>query len=235
MELARLLILADERLLGRGLATLLQPRFETHNVESFDRACRLGGTGRPEIVLWVGTRVDRDTAAHLQHVRDSHPGMMLCIIAHAADLEALRGLLAHAPQAVAVLHRKDALDLGTVLATLDDVLSGRSTLEPRILEQLLAEGRQDDELAILTPSEQEILKLVAYGLRNGEIARRLWKSEKAVEKQVSQVFAKLGLHHATYPHIDRRVTAARIYFACRPQTAAIGVPDPPATRTTTAA
>jgi DNA-binding NarL/FixJ family response regulator len=224
MELARLLILADERLLGCGLATLLESRFQTHMVESFERAGRLAGNGRREIVLWVGDRVDEDTVAHLQELRGAHPGMLLCIVAHGADSSALRGLLGRTAEAVAVLQRGDGLDLGTVEATLDDILSGRSTLEPRILEQLFAAG-EDDALAELTPSEKEILELVAYGLRNREIARRLWKSEKAIEKQVSHVFAKLGLNQGTHPHIDRRVTAARIYLTCRPETAGGGVPQ----------
>jgi DNA-binding NarL/FixJ family response regulator len=225
MELARLLILADERLLGRGLATLLEPRFETHMVDSFERAYRLAGNGRREIALWVGDFIDAETARRLTELRDLHPGVLLCIVAHAADAAALRSLVASRPEAVAVLQRRDGLDLATVLATLDDVLSGRSTLEPRILEQLIAAGQDDDALAKLTPSEKEILELVAYGLRNGEIARRLWKSEKAVEKQVSHVFAKLGLDHGSQPHIDRRVTAARIFFACRPGSVAIGLPE----------
>lgn len=224
MEVARLLILADEQLLGRGLATLLRPRFETHSVESFERACRLASNGRREIVLWVGDCLDGATAARLEELRRSHPGVLLCIVAHAADPDALRALVARRPDAVAVLQRRDGLDLGTVVATLDDVLSGRSTLEPRILAQLLP-AADDDALANLTQSEQEILELVAYGLRNGEIARRLWRSEKSVEKQVSHVFSKLGLQQSRHPHIDRRVTAARIYFACRPGTAAIDVPD----------
>jgi DNA-binding NarL/FixJ family response regulator len=221
MELARLLILADERLLGRGLERLLEPRFETHNLDSFERARRLPDTGRREVVLWVGDRVDAATAAGLEELRDAHPGMLLCIVAHAADPAALRALLARTPQAVAVLQRRDALDLGTVLASLDDILEGRSTLEPRVLAQLLAAGGGDDALAMLTPSEQEILELIAQGLRNVEIARRLWKSEKAIEKQVSHVFQKLGLDQRSARHLDRRVTAARIYFECRPGTAAV--------------
>jgi DNA-binding NarL/FixJ family response regulator len=224
MEVARLLILADEQLLGRGLATLLEPRFETHRVESFERACRLAGNGRREIVLWVGNRLDATTAARLDEIRHSHPGARLCILTRTADPDALRALLARRPEAVAVLQRSDGLDLGTVVATLDDVLCGRSTLEPRILGQLVASGT-DDALTELTPSEHEILELVAYGLRNGEIARRLWKSEKSVEKQVSHVFVKLGLQRSSHPHLDRRVAAARIYFACRPGTAAVDVPD----------
>jgi DNA-binding NarL/FixJ family response regulator len=225
MEFARLLILADERLLGRGLATLLESQFETHAVESFERADRLAGNGRREIILWVGNRVDDDTVAHLRHLRETHPGMLLCIVTHAAEPRALRHLLTQAPEAVAVLERNDGLDLPTIVATLDDVLSGRSTLEPRILRQLFEASSDENALAKLTSSEQEILELVASGLRNCEIARRLWKSEKAVEKQVSQVFSKLGLQASTHPHIDRRVTAARIYYACRPEGAAAPLPD----------
>jgi DNA-binding NarL/FixJ family response regulator len=225
MEFARLLILADERLLGRGLATLLESRFETHAVESFERARRLVGDGRPEIVLWVGNRVDRETAADLEKLRETHPEGLLCIVTHAADPAALRALLAQAPGAVGVLERRDGLDIGAIVATLDDVLSGRSTLEPRILAQLFAASEDENALAKLTPSEQEILALIASGLRNAEIARRLWKSEKAVEKQVSHVFAKLGLTQSTYPHIDRRVTAARMYLACRPETAGAAVAE----------
>lgn len=223
--MARLLILADELLLGRGLAVLLKSSFETHMLDSFDRACRLAGNGQREIVLWVGDRVDSETSAALEQVRRSHPGVLLCIVAHAADPDALRSLLAHTPEALAVLQRKDKLDLGTIVATLDGVLSGRSTLEPRVLKQLLAAAEDDDALAQLTPNEQQILELVAYGLRNREIARRLWKSEKSVEKQVSHVFAKLDLDPGRHEHLDRRVTAARIFFTCRPQTVAVGVPE----------
>jgi DNA-binding NarL/FixJ family response regulator len=217
MELARLLILAEELLLGRGLAKLLEPGFETHVLESFDRASRLAPNGRAEVALWVGDRLHAETVAGFAQVRSSHPGVLLCIVAHSADVRALHSLISERPEAVAVLQRRDGLDLQTITAMLADVLSGRSTLEPHILEQLLTTGRGEDVLAGLTPTEQQILELVAYGLRNSEIARRLWKSEKAVEKHVGHVFAKLGLAPGAQPHIDRRVTAARIFFSCRPQ------------------
>jgi DNA-binding NarL/FixJ family response regulator len=224
-DFARLLILADERLLGRGLASLLQERYETHMIESFERADRLLGSNHEEIALWVGHRVDTDTVERLGELRRAHPTVRLCLVAHAADADALRPLLARTAGGVAVLLRRDQLDVGEVLASLDDVIAGRSSLEPRILEQLLADSDGDDALSTLTPAEQEILELVAFGLRNREIARRLWKSEKAVEKQVSHVFSKLGLTHECQPHLDRRVTAARIFFSCRPDSMAVGAAE----------
>jgi DNA-binding NarL/FixJ family response regulator len=216
--LARLLILAEERLLGRGLASLLEPRFETHNIESFQRADRLLGSDRVEIALWLGDRLDSDTVDKLDELKRAHPGLRLCLLARAADPEVLRPLLAHDACGIAVLYRGGDLDVNEVIGSLEEVLAGRVSLEASVLERLIKAGRNDrDALAVLSPGEQQVLELVALGLRNCEIARRIWKSEKAVEKQVSHVFDKLGLDKAAVPHLDRRVTAARIFFSCRPQ------------------
>lgn len=219
--LVKLLILAEERLLGRGLASLLQTRFETHSIDSFQRAGRLLGSDQVEIALWVGERLDGPTVGQIEELTTAHPGLRLCLLARAADPDAFRPLLMRDGCGVAVLLRSDELDVDEVLASLAEVLAGRATLEPSVLCRLIDRGREDDDaLAHLTPAEREVLELVAQGLRNCEIARRVWKSEKAVEKQVSHVFEKLGLDRRTVPYLDRRVTAARIFFACRPQSVA---------------
>jgi DNA-binding NarL/FixJ family response regulator len=218
LGLARLLILAEERLLGRGLASLLEPRFETHNIDSFQRANRLLGSDRVEIALWLGERLDAGTVDQLEELKRAHPDLRLCLLARAADPDVMRPLLTHDACGLAVLFRDGELDVSQVIGSLDEVLAGRVTLDASVLERLVRAGRDEkDALAGLTDGEQEVLELVAEGLRNREIARRIWKSEKAVEKQVSHVFEKLGLDKQAAPHLDRRVTAARIFFSCRPQ------------------
>jgi DNA-binding NarL/FixJ family response regulator len=222
LSFARLLILAEERLLGRGLASLLEPGFDTHAIESFERADRLLGADRVEIALWLGDRLDTETVEQLEELKRAHPGLRLCLIARAADADALRPLLRDG-DGVAVLLRCGDLDVNEVRASLSGILAGRSTLEPWVLERLIERARDDhDALAQLTPMEHQVLELVAEGLRNREIARRVWKSEKAIEKQVSHVFEKLGLDHRSAPHLDRRVTAARIFFSCRPHAVPAG-------------
>ena len=225
-EIARLLILVEEKLIGRGLASLLGPRYDTHQVESFERAARLLGSRRAEVALWLGDRVDPDTAERLTELRSRHPHVGLCLLARDADSDTLRSLLARAAGGTAVLLRTDELDVDELMTALDDVLAGKSTLEPSLLEDLLRHNAAEhgDALDALTPAERETLELVSLGLRNREIARRLWKSEKAIEKQVSHVFAKLGLDPDSTTHLDRRVTAARIFFACRPTS--VGDPRP---------
>ena len=49
----------------------------------------------------------------------------------------------------------------------------------------------------LTARELEVLALVADGLTNAEIARRLWVSQSTVAKHLEQAYPKLGVHSRT--------------------------------------
>jgi hypothetical protein len=53
---------------------------------------------------------------------------------------------------------------------------------------------------------------MASGLRNCEIARRLWKSEKTIEKHVGHILGKLCLDDSVERMVDRRVLAAAVYI-----------------------
>lgn len=64
------------------------------------------------------------------------------------------------------------------------------------LKDTLAAGRRD-QLAMLTIAERRVAKLVADGLRNGEIATALGKSVPTVKSQLSTVFAKLQVRSRT--------------------------------------
>ena len=71
------------------------------------------------------------------------------------------------------------------------VASGGTVLDPEVVAQLV--GRRAHPLAGLTPRERETLQLMAEGRTNTAIARRLHVGTGAVEKNVSAIFAKLGL------------------------------------------
>ncbi len=80
------------------------------------------------------------------------------------------------------------------------VHSGESLLAPtltrRMIESFLARPRLRDAAptaSILTIREQEVLRLLARGLTNAEIARDLYVSETTVKTHVSRVLMKLGL------------------------------------------
>jgi DNA-binding NarL/FixJ family response regulator len=80
------------------------------------------------------------------------------------------------------------------------VHSGESLLAPtltrRMIESFLARPRSVDDAqtpSVLTIREQEVLRLLARGLTNAEIASELYVSETTVKTHVSRVLMKLGL------------------------------------------
>jgi DNA-binding NarL/FixJ family response regulator len=85
------------------------------------------------------------------------------------------------------------------------VAAGEALLAPTVTRRLITEfarqrprpARPSTRLAALTPRETEVLRLIAEGLSNPEIARRLSVSEETVKTHVSRVLSKLGLRDRT--------------------------------------
>jgi DNA-binding NarL/FixJ family response regulator len=87
------------------------------------------------------------------------------------------------------------------------VAAGEALLAPTVTRRLISEfarlrphaaaAPSTDGLATLTPRETEVLRLVAEGLSNPEIAARLVVTEETVKTHVSRVLAKLGLRDRT--------------------------------------
>jgi len=86
------------------------------------------------------------------------------------------------------------------------VAAGEALLAPAVTRRLISEfartrprppAAPPASLAALTPRETEVLKLVAEGLSNPEVARRLIVTEETVKTHVSRVLGKLGLRDRT--------------------------------------
>jgi DNA-binding NarL/FixJ family response regulator len=110
-------------------------------------------------------------------------------------------------------HVYDALNAGASGFLLKDVTAerlfdavrviaaGEALLAPTVTRRLIGEfarlrprqPQQPDLLGMLTPRETEVLRLVAEGLSNLEIAERLVVSDETIKTHVSRILAKLGL------------------------------------------
>jgi DNA-binding NarL/FixJ family response regulator len=90
------------------------------------------------------------------------------------------------------------------------VADGGSALDPEVVSQMLGRRRVEDPLAELTPREREVLALMAEGRSNQAVAEVLFVSERAVEKHVTSIFAKLGLPPTAEHH--RRVLAVLTFL-----------------------
>ena len=86
------------------------------------------------------------------------------------------------------------------------VAAGEALLAPAVTRRLISEFTRlrpvteavpSAALGVLTPRETEVLRLVAEGLSNPEVARRLVVTEETVKTHVSRILAKLGLRDRT--------------------------------------
>jgi DNA-binding NarL/FixJ family response regulator len=173
----------------------------------------------------VGSAADGEQAVRL--CRELHPDVVLMDIRMPGvdGIEATRRLLTQPkPPRVLILttfdldeHVYDALDAGASGFLLKDataerlfdavrvVAAGEALLAPTVTRRLVAEfarmrGRRRDPHAgvqTLTARETEVLRLIAEGLSNPEIAARLVVGEETVKSHVSRVLAKLGLRDRT--------------------------------------
>jgi DNA-binding NarL/FixJ family response regulator len=210
----RLLVVAEEPLQARALACLLEQAagFTATPTDSLARLPRLLDAGAAAIV-WLTDTADRARLDELAEIRRARGGIGLCILARRVDPMAFSDLLSTAPRSTAVLLRENRPDAGDLVSSIRHVVRGRVVLGERMMEELLtAKPARHGALEELSGQERRVLELLAMGLRNREIARRLSRSEKLVEKHVQRVFAKLGLDHRPRGPIDRRVTAARMYL-----------------------
>jgi len=95
---------------------------------------------------------------------------------------------------------KDA-DAETVLKAILSASRGEATLHPRIARRLMAEVTAPtplrDPAAELTAREMEVLRLVAQGLSNSDIAGQLFITERTVKAHVSNLLGKLHLSDRT--------------------------------------
>jgi DNA-binding NarL/FixJ family response regulator len=83
-----------------------------------------------------------------------------------------------------------------------DAAEGRVHLSPEAAIRLAKDLRRPERVESLTKRETSVLKLVAEGLANKEIARRLSISEKTVKAHLNNVFAKLDVHSRTQAALE---------------------------------
>lgn len=105
------------------------------------------------------------------------------------------------------------LEVGAFLAAAERVAQGGSALDPKVVASLVSARGEDRRLAELTEREREVLELMAEGLTNAGIAKRLYLSERTVEAHVRHVLTKLGLPESEDGH--RRVLAVLAHLSAK--------------------
>ena len=119
-------------------------------------------------------------------------------------------LLADGVAGLGYLLKERVTDLDELVRALRDVARGGSVLDPVVVETLIARRREHGPLLGLTDREREVLHEMAAGRNNATIAKTLFMSDRAVEKQIGSLFPKLGL--VDEHEVSRRVMAVLAYL-----------------------
>lgn len=197
----RVAVVDDQEVVRSGFAALLQtqPDFEVIGVAGDGAAAvELCRERRPDVVL-MDVRMPRvdGIEATRRIVLDVREGTRVLVLTTFDLDEYVYDALAAGASGFLL---KDA----TAEALFDAVrvvAAGDALLSPRVTRRLITEFARlrpgppapPDALRELTSRETEVLRLVAGGLSNTEIAERLVVSEETVKTHVSHVFAKLGV------------------------------------------
>ncbi len=212
-------VFADDNFLVReGVAGLLE---ETPGVELVETAAdpdalhRAVAAHRPDAVLTdirmppTYTTEGIDAA---KRIRTEFPGTGVVVLSQYVEDDYAFELLADGVEGVGYLLKERVSDVDELVRALQEVARGGSALDPKVVEGLLARKTRQTSSALstLTERELEVLRELATGRSNASTAKALFMSERAVEKHVGSVFAKLGL--VNEGDVNRRVMAVLAYL-----------------------
>ncbi len=196
MDSIRILIVDDHPIVREGLVAVLetQPDFAVvGQADSGQRAVAQAAALRPDVLLLDLELPGMDGVAALRAIREADPGARAIVFTAFDTDERILGavragargyLLKGAPrdelfQAIRVVHR------------------GGSLIQPVVAARLLQQAAAPPLAEPLTERELEVLRLLAQGRQNKEIADSLAISERTVKFHVSGILAKLDAGNRT--------------------------------------
>ncbi|WP_026341481.1 response regulator transcription factor [Actinomadura atramentaria] len=151
---------------------------------------------RPDVsvvdVRMPPTQTDEGLRAALAARREM-PGLPILILSQHVQQLYARELLADGSGGVGYLLKESVFDGDQFVGALERVAGGGTAMDPAVIAKLLTGTAPGGRLDRLTERERSVLELMAEGLSNQAIGRRLFLSESAVGKYTTSMFGKLGI------------------------------------------
>jgi DNA-binding NarL/FixJ family response regulator len=216
----RVLIADDQELVRTGFRVILEAEGDIQVVAEADNgteAVRQAALTKPEVALMDIRMPELDgLAATEQILRQQDPPTIVVLTTFDQNEYIYRALRAGA----AGFLLKDAPS-SRLIAAIRAAATGDSLIEPSITQRLVERFAEPeppagvpDRLASLTGRELEVLRLIARGLSNAEIAAEMVVAETTVKTHVARILAKLGLRD----RVQAVVVAYETGFARRSST-----------------
>jgi DNA-binding NarL/FixJ family response regulator len=211
----RIVIAEDAAVIRAGLAEILTDR-------GYEIAAAVGdaealtdaiGEHQPDVAI-VDVRMppgytDEGLRAAIA-IRREHPGTGILVFSQYIETRYAADLLAGRAGGVGYLLKDRVGDVAEFTGAIERIAAGGTALDPEVVSGLLSATRHASALAVLTARERDVLALMAEGRSNAAIAGLLAVTERAVEKHIGNIFAKLGLPPSDSDH--RRVLAVLAYL-----------------------
>ncbi|WP_069884878.1 response regulator transcription factor [Streptomyces luteocolor] len=138
------------------------------------------------------------------------PGLPVLILSQYVEQLYARELLSDGSGGVGYLLKDSVFDADQFIDALQRVAGGGTAMDPAVIGKLLSSGSSNRRLEKLTEREHSVLALMAEGLSNHAIGRRLFLSDSAIGKHTTSMFGKLGI--TDDDDSNRRVLAVLTYL-----------------------
>lgn len=217
MHETRVVVADDDVLLREGLASLLERAGLQVEGQAGDaeQLVNLVHDLKPQLAIVDIRMPPTHTSEGLDAaklVRQKYPDTAILVLSAHVDVEHAVELLAGG-HSVGYLLKSRVTDVDDFIDTVQRIANGASVVDPALVQELISAQRRNDPLAALSAREREVLGLMAEGLSNSGIGRRLWVTEGTVEKHVRSILTKLNLPETGDDH--RRVRAVITYLEAR--------------------
>jgi DNA-binding NarL/FixJ family response regulator len=203
MDPIRVLLVDNEEVFREGLAKLLneQPHIEVvYQCGSSNEAVQKSKETKPDVVLMDSQIVGCDVAEAVREIKKSLPEVKVAIIARTGDEASSLGIIKSGARAC-LAKSISAVDL---VRSIELISSGRIIISPLFAEKFIDEvasfksedgGKGAKAESVLSEREMEIVKLIATGVTNKEIASKLIIAENTVKVHVKNILNKLELRN----------------------------------------
>lgn len=185
-SMIRILVVDDHALLRKGLAAVVNAEADMKLVaeaSNGEEALEKFRTHRPDITLMDLQMPGLNGIEAIIRILSEFPGARIIVLTtYHGDAQVLRALRAGARSYILKGHDRELIE------TIHAVVEGRKRIPPEIASEL-AEHATDDELSA---REIEVLRLIAAGNSNKQIADLLFVAEATVKSRVTNILSKLG-------------------------------------------